>query len=93
MILNGLKLAIKYGKIYYTINSALSCPGFWSIFKPSGIAWRLGKCDQTDESIFKPNGNAWQLGKYDQKSNIFKPSGNRLATRKMRPNQNLAHVG
>jgi hypothetical protein len=20
---------------------------YWSIFKPSGITWRLGKCDQT----------------------------------------------
>jgi hypothetical protein len=54
MILNGLKLAIKYGKFYYTINYALSCPA---------------------------------------RRSIFKPSGNRLATRKMRPNQNLAHVG
>jgi hypothetical protein len=33
MILNGLKSAIKYGKFYYTINFALSCPGFWSIFQ------------------------------------------------------------
>jgi hypothetical protein len=74
MILNGLKLAIKYGKFYYTINSTLSCPGFWSIFKPSGIAWRLGKCDQ-ELIIFKPSGIAWRLGKCDQNLSIFKPSG------------------
>jgi hypothetical protein len=75
MILNGLKSAIKYEQFYYTINSALSCPARRSIFKPSGIAWRLGKCDQTDGSIFKPSGIAWRLGKCDQKSSIFKPSG------------------
>jgi hypothetical protein len=27
-----------------------------SIFKPSGITWRLGKCDQFNHSLLKPKG-------------------------------------
>jgi hypothetical protein len=69
MILNGLKLAIKYGEFYYTINYALSCPARRSIFKPSGIAWRLGKCDQK-LSIFKPSGNRLATRKMRPNQNL-----------------------
>jgi hypothetical protein len=50
-----------------------------SIFKPSGITWRLGKCDQTSK-YFQAKWKTWRLGKCDQTSKYFQAKWNHSQT-------------
>jgi hypothetical protein len=57
-----------------------------SIFKPSGIAWRLGKCDQTPGTF---SSQAVSLGVSENATKLpehFQAKRYRLASRKMRSN-------
>jgi hypothetical protein len=55
-----------------------------SIFKPSGITWRLGKCDQT--GAFSSQVESLGGSENATKQEHFQAKWNHLAARKMRPN-------